>query len=162
MASSALPISQSPRSLVSARHLTACRPSLPVVYASSLGGHLHRLRVGPRGSSRSGLPLRRVVVYATTTDVHKKRQAAPGPRDRGFVDEMRAVAMRLHTRDQAKEGEKEADAPPVAKWEPSVEGYLRFLVDSKLVYDTLETIVQEAVYPYCKSPSNMSFFSWFS
>ncbi|RWW14998.1 hypothetical protein GW17_00021173 [Ensete ventricosum] len=144
MASSALPISQSPRSLVSARHLTACRPSLPAVYASSLGGHLHRLRVGPRGSSRSGLPLRRVVVYATTTDVHKKRQAAPGPRDRGFVDEMRAVAMRLHTRDQAKEGEKEADAPPVAKWEPSVEGYLRFLVDSKLVYDTLETIVQEA------------------
>lgn len=147
-------ISQSPRSFVSGRHRAASRPSLPVVYASSLGGQLHCLRLGPRGSSRIGLPLRRVVVYATTTDVHKKRQA-PVARDRGFVDEMRAVAMRLHTRDQAKEGEKEADAPPVAKWEPSVERYLRFLVDSKLVYDTLETIVQEAAYPCCKSPSNI-------
>ncbi|KAK4797785.1 hypothetical protein SAY86_030111 [Trapa natans] len=57
---------------------------------------------------------------------------------------MRFVVMKLHTREEAKEGEKDAKQPeekPVAKWEPTVEGYLRFLVDSKLVYDTLELIV---------------------
>ncbi|XP_042387388.1 heme oxygenase 1, chloroplastic-like [Zingiber officinale] len=56
--------------------------------------------------------------------------------------------MKLHTKDQAKEGEKESKSPPVAKWEPSIEGYLRFLVDSKIVYDTLETIIQKAAYPW--------------
>lgn len=64
------------------------------------------------------------------------------------MEEMRFVAMKLHTKDQAKEGEKEADTQPIGKWEPSVEGYLRFLVDSKLVFDTLEKIVDKAAYPY--------------
>lgn len=70
---------------------------------------------------------------------------------RGFVDEMRAVAMKLHTKEQAKEGEKEVKGPEEmspAKWEPSVEGYLKFLVDSKLVYDTLERIIDEAPVAY--------------
>ncbi|XP_076921924.1 heme oxygenase 1, chloroplastic-like [Bidens hawaiensis] len=66
---------------------------------------------------------------------------------KGFVEEMRFVAMKLHTKDQAKEGEKEAQEKPLVKWEPSVEGYLRFLVDSKLVYDTLEKIVDKADFP---------------
>ncbi|CAN4096532.1 unnamed protein product [Withania somnifera] len=35
----------------------------------------------------------------------------------------------------------------MAKWEPSVEGYLKFLVDSKLVFDTLEKIVAKAPFP---------------
>ncbi|KAG6539152.1 hypothetical protein ZIOFF_004305 [Zingiber officinale] len=56
--------------------------------------------------------------------------------------------MKLHTKDQAKEGEKESKSPPVAKWEPSIEGYLYFLVDSKIVYDTLEMIIQKAAYPW--------------
>ncbi len=58
--------------------------------------------------------------------------------------------MKLHTRDQAKEGEKEVPEPEeraVTKWEPTVEGYLRFLVDSKVVYDTLEKIVQHPPHP---------------
>ncbi|THU49134.1 hypothetical protein C4D60_Mb06t06360 [Musa balbisiana] len=137
MASSTLPISQSlpfsahPRAIISA----------------FLGKHPHRLLCRPRGGAGGWMPLRTMVVSATTTETPKKRQAAGGTRDRGFVDEMRAVAMKLHTRDQAKEGEKTSESPPVSKWEPSVEGYLRFLVDSKLVYDTLETIVQKAAYP---------------
>ncbi|RLM55132.1 heme oxygenase 1, chloroplastic-like [Panicum miliaceum] len=65
-----------------------------------------------------------------------------------FVEEMRAVAMKLHTKDQAREGEKEPQAPPVAKWEPSVQGYLRFLVDSRLVFQTLEDIVDRAAVPW--------------
>jgi heme oxygenase (biliverdin-producing, ferredoxin) len=60
-----------------------------------------------------------------------------------FVDEMRAVAMKLHTKDQAKEGEKETVGPPISAWDPSVDGYLKFIVDSKIVFDTLELIVSE-------------------
>ncbi|KAJ1685298.1 hypothetical protein LUZ63_016688 [Rhynchospora breviuscula] len=82
-----------------------------------------------------------VVVAATTTEMPKKQSKG------GFVDEMRAVAMKLHTRDQAREGEKEPQGPPVVKWEPSINGYLRFLVDSKLVYDTLEAIIEKAPHP---------------
>ncbi|KAG6473818.1 heme oxygenase 1, chloroplastic-like [Zingiber officinale] len=98
-----------------------------------------------RGTS-DRLPLRAIVVTATATEMPKERQASG--RDRAFVDEMRAVAMKLHTRDQAKEGEKEPEGPPVFKWEPSMEGYLRFLVDSKIVYDTLEIIIRNAAYPW--------------
>lgn len=72
---------------------------------------------------------------------------------KGFVEEMRFVAMKLHTKEQAKEGEKEVKKPEerkVTKWEPTFDGYLRFLVDSKVVFDTLEKIVQDAVYPSCE------------
>ncbi|XVF34664.1 hypothetical protein REPUB_Repub18cG0078300 [Reevesia pubescens] len=88
-----------------------------------------------------------VVVSATTAEKPKKRY--PGEA-KGFVEEMRFVAMKLHTREQAKEGEKEVKKPeerPVGKWEPSVDGYLKFLVDSKLVYDTLEGIIEKAAFP---------------
>lgn len=91
-----------------------------------------------------------VVVSATTAEKSKKRY--PGEA-KGFVEEMRFVAMKLHTREQAREGEKEVKEPeerPVTKWEPTVDGYLRFLVDSKLVYDTLETIIQQAPIPSCE------------
>jgi len=71
-----------------------------------------------------------------------------------FMEEMRAAAMRLHSRDQAaRDGKKEAQAPmepPIAKWQPTVEGYLRFLVDSKLVFETLEAIVDRAAIPWCQ------------
>ncbi|KAL5975830.1 Heme oxygenase 1 [Asimina triloba] len=90
------------------------------------------------------MPPRTAVISATTAEKPKKRY--PGEA-KGFVEEMRFVAMKLHTKDQAKEGEKESDAPPVAKWKPSIDGYLKFLVDSKLVYDTLERIVEKAVHP---------------
>lgn len=88
-----------------------------------------------------------VVVSATTAEKPKKRY--PGEA-KGFVEEMRFVAMKLHTKDQAREGEKEVKEPeerPVTKWEPTVDGYLRFLVDSKLVYDTLEGIIEKAPFP---------------
>ncbi|KAE8666887.1 Heme oxygenase 1 [Hibiscus syriacus] len=89
---------------------------------------------------------RNVVVSATTAEKHRKRY--PGEA-KGFVEEMRIVAMKLHTRDQAKEGEKEVKQPEertVKVWEPTVDGYLKFLVDSKLVYDTLEGIIDKAAF----------------
>ncbi|KAL3535861.1 hypothetical protein ACH5RR_004322 [Cinchona calisaya] len=81
---------------------------------------------------------------AAVVEKHKKRYPGEG---KGFVEEMRFVAMKFHTKDQAKEGEKEPQGQPVAKWEPSIEGYLKFLVDSKLVYDTLEKIVDNSPFP---------------
>ncbi|XP_010474524.2 PREDICTED: heme oxygenase 1, chloroplastic-like, partial [Camelina sativa] len=90
-----------------------------------------------------------LVVVAATTAAEKQKKRYPGE-SKGFVEEMRFVAMKLHTKEQAKEGEKETKAieeRPVAKWEPTVEGYLKFLVDSKLVYDTLEQIIQDSNFP---------------
>lgn len=94
---------------------------------------------------RATMPRKTVIVSAATAETPKKKGES-----KGFVEEMRFVAMRLHTRDQAKEGEKEVKQPEekaVTKWDPTVEGYLKFLVDSKVVYDTLEDIVQEAPHP---------------
>jgi len=104
--------------------------------------------IGFEGQSRSyrrGNSLGKLVVRAAVT-AEKPRKNYPGEA-KGFVEEMRFVAMRLHTRDVAKEGEKEPAAQPIGKWEPTIEGYLKFLVDSKVVYDTLEDIVQKATYP---------------
>lgn len=91
---------------------------------------------------------RRLVTAAAATEMAPAASGEEGSKP--FVEEMRAVAMKLHTKDQAREGEKESEAPPVAKWEPSVEGYLRFLVDSRLVFQTLEDIVDRAAVPWCE------------
>ncbi|KAH7282469.1 hypothetical protein KP509_35G031700 [Ceratopteris richardii] len=90
-----------------------------------------------------------VVRVPRASATSEKRKAFYPGEEKGFVEEMRFVAMKLHRKDQSSEGEKEAepDDKPIAKWEPSVEGYLRFLVDSKAVYDTMESIVQEAPHP---------------
>ncbi|XP_073155470.1 heme oxygenase 1, chloroplastic-like [Henckelia pumila] len=89
---------------------------------------------------------RMVVISATAATGRQMNSRYPGEA-KGFVEEMRFVAMKLHTRDQAREGEKEPEGPPMAKWEPTVEGYLKFLVDSKLVFETLERIVERAAFP---------------
>ncbi|GLT98457.1 hypothetical protein SLE2022_159610 [Rubroshorea leprosula] len=94
------------------------------------------------------MPQRGGVVISAMAAVEKSRNRYPGEA-KGFVEEMRFVAMRMHTREQAKEGEKEVKEPEertVTKWEPSIDGYLRFLVDSKLVYDTLEGIIEKAAF----------------
>jgi len=59
--------------------------------------------------------------------------------------ELRGAAMKLHTKAQApKEGEAPAPKSPVKPdWNPTHEDYLRFLVDSKAVYEALEDIVGE-------------------
>ena len=50
--------------------------------------------------------------------------------------------MKLHTKDQApKEGGREAAATPWAKWQPTRRGYLKFLNESKKVYEALEEAV---------------------
>lgn len=95
------------------------------------------------------MPNRGVIAVSATAAAEQSKKRYPGEA-KGFVEEMRFVAMKLHTKDQAKEGEKEVTKPEeqkITKWEPSADGYLRFLVDSKLVYDTLEGIIDMAAYP---------------
>jgi len=73
----------------------------------------------------------------STTDVINNNK-------KSFVqDELRAYAMKLHTRDQApREGQQKAEVP-FTKWEVKRDDYLHFLVDSLKVYETFEKIVDK-------------------
>ncbi|EFJ47062.1 hypothetical protein VOLCADRAFT_92469 [Volvox carteri f. nagariensis] len=65
-------------------------------------------------------------------------------KDKGFIAEMRKVAMKLHTKEQApKEGGKEVPKQQ-GPWTPTLPGYLRFLTESKAVYDTFERLVLQS------------------
>ncbi|KAI4966095.1 hypothetical protein ZWY2020_046600 [Hordeum vulgare] len=60
---------------------------------------------------------------------------------------MRGVAMRMHTKDQSSEGEKELRGPSLSELQPNLEAYLRHLVDSKLIFQTLENIADQGRRP---------------
>lgn len=57
---------------------------------------------------------------------------------KGFVEEMRFVAMRLHTKDQSREGMMETSALPIQMWSPARADFMQFLVDSRAVYRCFE------------------------
>mmetsp|Transcript_2665 Transcript_2665/g.5507 ORF Transcript_2665/g.5507 Transcript_2665/m.5507 type:complete len:310 (+) Transcript_2665:108-1037(+) len=69
---------------------------------------------------------------STSTAVEVEESFIKGP--------LRKAAMKLHTRDQSKEGEQKAQTP-VKKWDPTLADYLQFLVDSQHVYAVLEDLV---------------------
>ncbi|KAL5992734.1 Heme oxygenase 2 [Asimina triloba] len=81
------------------------------------------------------------------------RREYPGE-SKGIVEEMRFVAMRLRNdkssggsseREQAKQKEEEESrASDAETWQPSIKGFLRYLVDSKLVFETLDNIIEES------------------
>mmetsp|Transcript_14913 Transcript_14913/g.22980 ORF Transcript_14913/g.22980 Transcript_14913/m.22980 type:complete len:288 (+) Transcript_14913:57-920(+) len=61
-----------------------------------------------------------------------------------ILQELREVAMRLHTREQApREGKAEEPKKPAEPYVPTQADYLQFLVDSYVVYVALEEIVNE-------------------
>ncbi|GMP45218.1 hypothetical protein CsSME_00013810 [Camellia sinensis var. sinensis] len=87
------------------------------------------------------------------------RKQYPGEKE-GITEEMRFVAMRLRNfngkkldidastsddddDDQNNLSDNE-DGGGGEHWQPSVEGFLKYLVDSKLVFDTVERIVDES------------------
>ncbi|KAL2621149.1 hypothetical protein R1flu_001354 [Riccia fluitans] len=139
-------------SLRSSRVLIAAESGGQNFTSLSLNGGLKRsgsassLIASTKGTSKANVGSASLVVRAaeSATPV-KPKQKYPGE-NKGFVEEMRFVAMKLHTKDQAKEGEKKADMAPVAKWEPTVEGFLKFLVNNKVIYDCMEEIVEKAAY----------------
>jgi len=59
-----------------------------------------------------------------------------------ILEELRDVAMKLHTREQSpREGKAEAPTKPKEPYVPTHADYLKFLVDSDAVYKVLEDIV---------------------
>jgi heme oxygenase len=58
------------------------------------------------------------------------------------MDELRSYAMKLHTKEQAPR-EGQASAPKnQPEWKPTKSGYLKFLVESHVVYETFEVILK--------------------
>ncbi|KAJ3697151.1 hypothetical protein LUZ61_000856 [Rhynchospora tenuis] len=70
----------------------------------------------------------------------RNRKFWPGESE-GICEEMRFVAMRL--RDESAESEAE-EKDEENTWQPSMEGFLKYLVDSKLVFETVERIIDES------------------
>ncbi|KAK6115890.1 hypothetical protein DH2020_008159 [Rehmannia glutinosa] len=94
---------------------------------------------------------------------HRYRKKYPGE-EKGITEEMRFVAMKLRNNGKVKskknsaikdkemenEGEKEDNTEEKNDdgngdtWQPSMEGFLKYLVDSELVFRTVERIVDES------------------
>lgn len=90
-------------------------------------------------TSRAGRKVLRVHAHASPVS-----SSATELKKTGFVGEMRAVAMKLHTREQApKEGGVEAPKRTQA-WAPTLWGYQQFLAESKVVYNAFEDIMHQA------------------
>ncbi|EPS64860.1 hypothetical protein M569_09921, partial [Genlisea aurea] len=66
------------------------------------------------------------------------RRQCPGE-TKGISEEMRFVAMKLRNKLNTKEEEEEGKL-----WEATMEGLLKYLVDSRLVFSTIERIVDES------------------
>lgn len=107
------------------------------------------------------------------------RKLYPGEK-KGITEEMRFVAMRLHKISKPKKSKKSGESSGGGKesenvsldendkatskqeeevdngglngesWQPSMEGFLKYLVDSKLVFSTIERIVDESSDVSCK------------
>ncbi|TQD73351.1 hypothetical protein C1H46_041111 [Malus baccata] len=101
------------------------------------------------------------------------RKQYPGE-SKGITEEMRFVAMKLRNINGKKlstnsnnsspddddgdggndnnalagynssESEADGDGGETETWQPSLEGFIKYLVDSKLVFDTVERIVDES------------------
>ncbi|KNA18581.1 hypothetical protein SOVF_069390 [Spinacia oleracea] len=79
------------------------------------------------------------------------RKEYPGE-SKGITEEMRFVAMKLRNdkgsfkSSSSTSNEEDSDDGEESDecWEPSVEGFLKYLVDSKLVFETIETVVEDS------------------
>ncbi|KAF8410028.1 hypothetical protein HHK36_002548 [Tetracentron sinense] len=82
------------------------------------------------------------------------RKMYPGESE-GITEEMRFVAMKLRNvngqnisdnddDDDDEEGVESLNPKDGETWQPSIEGFLKYLVDSKLIFDTLDRIVDES------------------
>lgn len=79
---------------------------------------------------------------AQVGDSTEQPPAMPAVEFPPILEELRDVAMRLHTKEQApREGQAPAPAKPAERYVPTRTDYLRFLVDSNAVYEALEEVV---------------------
>ncbi|KAL8487871.1 hypothetical protein ACS0TY_024246 [Phlomoides rotata] len=92
---------------------------------------------GEEGEGQTPLPVSR-------RRRRRYRKQYPGEK-KGITEEMRFVAMKLRN---SKSGA--ADKGEIEEtWQPSMEGFLKYLVDSKLVFSTIERIVDESTDVSC-------------
>lgn len=78
----------------------------------------------------------------TSDSLERVDHAMPEVAFRPILEDLRDVAMRLHTKEQApREGQAPAPSKPDIPFVPTTSDYLQFLVDSEAVYATLEEIV---------------------
>ncbi|MED6107078.1 putative inactive heme oxygenase 2, chloroplastic [Stylosanthes scabra] len=84
---------------------------------------------------------------------NRYRRLYPGETT-GITEEMRFVAMRLRNtnatsttnekQEQQEEDEESSNGHDSDAWHPSIQGFLRYLVDTKLVFNTVERIVDDS------------------
>jgi heme oxygenase len=105
----------------------------------------------PAGAVAVAAPRKPLVIAVAAAAKMASVTTSGEERGKTLMEEMRAVAMGLHTRDQSRHGEKVVPLePPVATWKPTIEGFLLFLADNKLVFETLEAVVGRAAIPWCE------------
>lgn len=124
-----------------------CPKLPPFPFLPPLRNHFFPCRCSP---ALAGSEFSSAASLATPPAVVKKRKRYrkqyPGE-SRGIVEEMRFVAMRL--RPNPIETDDREEWPPSAEeveeetWRPSMDGFVKYLVDSRLVFSTLERIVEE-------------------
>ncbi|KDP32405.1 hypothetical protein JCGZ_13330 [Jatropha curcas] len=86
---------------------------------------------------------------------NKKGESRPG-----FVEEMEAASLKLHTREHSEKGQKEIKQPEdraLSEWGLSIQGIISFLVDSKSVYNELEDILKNPDFPFNAELENTGF-----
>lgn len=117
---------------------------MPPAFASPLSLSVTPFR--PHATAVSARPVRASRAGAGGARMHGPGGAPAGVTERrpgahkGFVEEMRFIAMRLHTKDQApREGGQEESALPIDQWYPSRPDFMQFLVDSRHVYAYFES-----------------------
>ncbi|GLJ59463.1 hypothetical protein SUGI_1509570 [Cryptomeria japonica] len=136
------------------------RPELPIyrndrarAMSIYMRPQLPRFRQDSGRAMRVGKPIL-MLLDAPAQAEKKRRKLLPGEA-KGFTEEMRFVAMRLHTKQKEPQSDPQQpqgawEASPQGAWEASLKGYLSFLVDSKLVHDKLDAILLTSPHPSCK------------
>ena len=99
----------------------------------------------PRSASAAGSryvtrpsPHAQGVHVRATPDVEDAQEVAT---EASIIEDLKSAAMNLHTKDQAASGGQKAKERPA--FEPTREGYLRYLEDSRVIFSTFEEIVRE-------------------
>lgn len=82
------------------------------------------------------------------------RAAAAETAEQTFLEELRDYSMKLHTKQQAPKEGKAAEPKQQKPFSPTAKGFLSFMVESKVVYDTFEDIMQQGAVPYYKQLTN--------
>lgn len=129
--------------------MRACRSAReargPRLCGRSRRAEVGRSRAVPKANNRIARGLWRGRVSlpplcASAPEVEPQEAAKEADSAPSIIDDLKQTAMSLHTKDQAASGGQKAKKRP--EFKPTRSGYLRYLVDSRAVFSTMEDIVQ--------------------